>query len=99
MVSATGRFAKRFRRASYVSKLRRPTRLALRDAEDDDRAVVLERLAPAVGHGLKNRHRGRRGGWILDFGDGAANAVDSEPSPALRAALGEPSVPTEPREF
>jgi hypothetical protein len=33
-------------------------RLGLVDGEDDDRAVVLQRLAPGVGDGLLDGHRG-----------------------------------------
>jgi hypothetical protein len=62
----------------------------LRDAENDDRAVVLERLVPAVGHGLENRHRGRGRGRSLHFLDGAADPVDPEPAASLDAAFSDP---------
>jgi len=62
----------------------------LRDAEDDDRAVVFEWLAPAVGHCVEDGHGGSGGGWGLHGGDGAADSVDPEASAVFGSSLRDP---------
>jgi hypothetical protein len=46
----------------------------LANGEDDRRAVVFERLAPAIRHAPEDRHRGRGGGVTGRYGLAAAFA-------------------------
>ena len=62
------------------------------DGHDDDRGVVLERLAPAVGHGLLDRHRGGGGGGASARSSARSEAVDAESAAALDAPSMMPSV-------
>ena len=63
--------------------------VALGDRQDDYGGVVLEGLARAVGHSLRDGHsRGRRGGMV-GFGEGAFEALDAEASAALNPPVGD----------
>ena len=64
--------------------------LELGEAEDDDRAVVFERFAPAARNRLETRHRSRGGRRRLNLLEGAANALDARARTALGSTLDDP---------
>ena len=78
-----------FMRPGIASGANCKQRLLLGDAEDDDRAVVLEGIATAVAHGLQDGHSASRCCSAFDALDGSADPVQAESPTGLRPPLGD----------